>query len=111
MTVGCCIYFVHFPNINNLIRSELYAFISSSDVVQESVGVLTHERFGMVASDVVPHHAVLVDVVEEPEAGLLAAIDILLRVVRLGLLKVSGVGPGLVGPCGRGRVGGGDLFV
>ena len=111
MTVGCCIYFVHFPNINNLIRSELYAFISGSDIVQESVGVLTHERFGMVAGDVVPHHAVLVDVVEEPEAGLLAAIDILLRVVRLGLLEVSSVRPGLVGPCGRGRVGGGDLLV
>ena len=65
----------------------------------------------MVAGDVVPGHSVTVDVVEESQTGLLAAVDILLGIVGLGNLQVAGWGPGLVGPGGRGGVGGGDLLV
>ena len=91
--------------------SELYALISSNHIVQESIRVLAHERFGMVTGDVVPSHAVTVDVVEEPQTGLLAAVDILLRIVGLGDLEVASGGPGLVGPCRRGGVGWCDLLV
>ena len=65
----------------------------------------------MIAGDIVPGHPVTVDVVQEAQTGLLAAIDILLRVVWLGDLEVAGGGPGLVRPGGRGGVGGCDLLV
>ena len=65
----------------------------------------------MVAGDIVPGHPVTVDVVQQAETGLLAAVDVLLGIVRLGDLEVAGGGPGLVGPAGRGRVGGSDLLV
>ena len=91
--------------------SELYPLVSSSNVVQERIRVLTHEGFGMVAGDVVPGHPVTVDVVQQAQTGLLAAVDVLLSVVWLGNLEVAGGGPGLVGPGGRGGVGGGDLLV
>ena len=65
----------------------------------------------MVAGDVVPGHPVTVDVVQQAQTGLLAAVDVLLSVVWLGNLEVAGGGPGLVGPGGRGGVGGGDLLV
>lgn len=61
-----------------------------------------------------PLHSVVVNVVEQTETGLLqagqlrspngwtlysvlhlAAVDVLLGVVRLGLLEVAGIGPGL----------------
>ena len=69
----------------------------------------------MVAGDVVPLDAVVVDVVEEPHAGLHAAVDVELRVIGLGhvpaleLRLVSGEGPGLVAPARRGGVGRGHL--
>ena len=69
----------------------------------------------MVASNVVPLDSVAVDVVEQAHASLHAAVDVKLRVVRLRhvlaleLGLVAGEGPGLVGPAGRGGVGGGHL--
>ena len=58
---------------------------------------------------------IVIDVVEDSHAGLHALVDVELGVVGLwdvaalqvGL--VAGEGPGLVGPAGRGRVGGGHL--
>lgn len=43
----------------------------------------------MVASDVVPSDAVVVDVVEDAEAGLVGAVDVELGVVGLTLLLVA----------------------
>ena len=91
--------------------SELDPLVSGSNVVQERIRVLTHEGFGMVAGDVVPGYSVTVDVVEESQTGLLAAVDVLLRIVWLGDLEMAGGGPGLVGPGGRGGVGRRDLLV
>ena len=67
----------------------------------------------MVASNIVPSHTILVDVVEDPHAGLHGAIDIKFSIVRLSHLDtvvelgfVTGIRPGLVRPTGRGGVGG-----
>ena len=69
--------------------SELDPLVSGSNVVQERIRVLTHEGFGMVAGDVVPGYSITVDVVEEPQTGLLAAVDVLLSVVWLGNLEMT----------------------
>ena len=58
---------------------------------------------------------IVVDVVEDAHAGLDALVDVELGVVRLGHVAplkvrlVPGEGPRLVGPAGRGGVGGGHL--
>ena len=69
----------------------------------------------MVAGDVVPLDAIVVDVVQQAHARLHAAVDVELGVVRLRYVfslelgLVAGEGPGLVAPAGWGGVGGGHL--
>ena len=84
-------------------------------VSEELLRVLADEGLGVVAGNVVPLDAVLVDVVEDAHTGLHALVDVELGVVRLGdraaldLGLVAGGRPGLVGPARRGGVGGGHL--
>jgi hypothetical protein len=52
----------------------------------------------VVAGYVVPGDAVVVDVVEDREAGLLGAVDVELGVVGLAGLLVAGLGPGVEAP-------------
>ncbi len=54
------------------------------DELEELVWVLADEGFGVVAGDVVPLDAVVVDIVEDAHAGLHASVDVKLGVVRLG---------------------------
>lgn len=83
--------------------------------LEQLVRVLAEEGLGVVAGDVVPFDPVLVDVVEDAHAGLDAAVDVELGVVRLGhqlvaeLALVARGRPGLVAPAGGRRVGGGHL--
>lgn len=55
----------------------------------------------MVAGDVVPGDAVVVDVVQDAQAGLVGAVDVELGVVRLSGLLVARGRPGVVAPAGR----------
>lgn len=64
----------------------------------------------MVARDVVPSDAVVVDVVQHGHARFRRAVDVELGVVRLALLFVAGRGPGVVAPPGRHLGRGGDLL-
>ena len=85
------------------------------DIFQKLLRVLADEGLGVIAGDIVPLDAVIVDVVQNSHAGLHGAVDVELRVVWLGhvvgdeLGLVSGVGPGLVAPAWRGGVGGSHL--
>jgi len=47
------------------------------------LGVFADEGLGVVAGDVVPLDAVLIDIVEESHAGFHTAVDVKLSVVRL----------------------------
>jgi len=73
------------------------------DILEKLLRVLADEGLGVVAGDVMPLDSVIVDVVQNSHAGLHGAVDIELRVVRLGhvvgdeLSLVAGEGPGLVG--------------
>ena len=52
--------------------------------LQELVRILAYERLGVVAGNVVPLDAVVVDVVQHAHARLHAPVDVEFRVVRLG---------------------------
>lgn len=59
----------------------------------------------MVARDVVPSDAVVVDVVQDGHAGLVGAVDVILGVVRLSGLLVARLRPRVEGPAVRCLVG------
>ena len=97
------------------ISSQFQVWADSLDVLEQLVRVLADEGLGVVAGNVVPLHAVAVDVVEQTHASLHRAVDVKLSVVgladvpRLELGLVAGVGPRLVAPARWGRVCGGHL--
>ena len=97
-----------------LVRLQVGIFVvlvEGLHVLQELVGVLADEGLAVVAGDVVPLDPVQVDVVQDPHAGLGAAVDVELCVVGLGHVValdgglVAGRRPGLVGPARGGGVG------
>ena len=90
--------------------SEADAAVGAGDVVEELVAVLADEGLLVVAGDVVPGDAVVVDVVEDREAGLLGAVDVELGVVGLAGLLVTGLRPGVEAPSSGQLVRGGHLF-
>lgn len=66
--------------------------VARADKVQQLVGVLAHERLQMVAGNVVPLESVVVEVVQDGQAGLVVTLS-RLAVVRLLLAVSSGVAP------------------
>lgn len=85
------------------------ARVGGSDELEERGRVLADDVLGVVAANVVPDDAVLVDVVEDSQAGLGRLVDFELGVIRLGPLEVTRGAPGLAGPTGWLLVGGGEL--
>lgn len=73
---------------------------------QELIGVLAHPGLDVVAGNVVPFDAIVVEVVENGDAGLVGAGLGELAVVGLPLAGAAGVGP--VADPAEGAVGGGD---
>lgn len=90
-------------------RLELESRVGGGHVVEQLVAVLAHERFLVVATDIVPCDSVAVHVVQHAQARLGRAVDVELRVVRLRRLLVSALAPRVVRPTGRRLVGGGQL--
>lgn len=80
-------------------------------VLQELFTVLADEGLLVVAGDVVPLDAILVDVVEDAHARLGGLVDVELGVVGLRSSGVTLVAPGLVPPAGGSAVGVGHLGV
>jgi len=78
-------------------------------VLQEFVGVFANPGLDMMASNVMPLDAIVVEVVEDSNAGLVGAVLRELPVVGLGGGSTTGVGP-VSPPSGRG-VGGWDACV
>lgn len=64
----------------------------------------------MVARDVVPGDAVVVNVVQDGQAGLVGAVDVVFGIVRLSDLLVAGLRPRIEAPTVRRLVGGCHLL-
>lgn len=64
----------------------------------------------MVTRDVVPGDAVVVNIVQDGQAGLVGAVDVILGVVRLPDLLVAGLRPRIEAPAVRCLVGGCHLL-
>ena len=86
------------------------ATVGAGDVLEELLAVLTYEGFLVVAGNVVPGDAVVVDVVEDREAGLVRAVDVELGVIGLTGLLVAGLRPWVEVETLRGLVGRGHLL-
>jgi len=81
------------------------------DVLQQQVVVLTDEGLLVVASNIMPLDAILVDIIEDSQAGLTGLVDVILSVIGLGTAKVTSRGPGLGSPTWGSGVGGSHLGV
>ena len=80
---------------------EVVALVDGARVLQESLVVLTERGLLVVAGDVVPGDAVLVDAVQQTQARLGGTVNGELCVIRLRLLQVTSLRPGLLRPsCG-----------
>lgn len=64
----------------------------------------------MIASNVMPSNAIVVDVVENGQARFSCSVDVKLSVVGLRLLLVAGLGEGIVVPAWWHLVSGSDLL-
>lgn len=86
------------------------AAIGGRDVIKQLFGIFANDGLLVVAGDVVPRDAVVVDVVEDRQARLAGLVDVELRVVGLALFLVAGGGPRVVVPAVGGLVGWRHLF-
>lgn len=84
--------------------------VGAGYVVQKLVAVLADEGLLVVAGYVVPSDAVVVDVVEDREAGLGGAVDVEFGVIGLACLLVSGLRPGIEAPSSGNIVRRGELL-
>jgi len=90
-------------------------FLGGTCVLEELLAVFAEEGLGVVAGDIVPDDAVLVDVVQDAHAGLDGLVDVEFGVVGLGnvmafkLSLVTSVRPGLVSPARGVLVSGGHF--
>jgi len=75
------------------------------EVSKKLHGVLTDYGFSVIAGNIVPQGAILVDVVEDSQAGFGRVVDGELCVVGLRGFEVTGVAPRLFDPAWWGRVG------
>lgn len=86
---------------------ETNASIGARHVINELIAVFADEGFFMVARDVMPSDAVIVDVVEDTHAGFVSSVDVKFSVIWLPDFLVSRRAPrvvaesvgGLVGRC------------
>ena len=85
------------------------ARVGGSDEVEQRLGIFADDGLGVVAANVVPFNAVLVDVVEDAETGLSRLVDLEFGVVRLRSFEVTSGTPRLVAPSFRVGVGGGQF--
>jgi len=92
------------------IALEANTAVGAGHVVEQLLRVLADERFLMVARDVVPGDAVVVYVVEDGQAGLVGAVDVILGIVRLLDLLVAGLRPRIEAPAVGRLVGGCHLL-
>lgn len=83
--------------------------IGGSDVVEELIRVLADDGLLVVAGNVVPRDSVIVDVVQDGQAGLAGLVDVVLGVVRLRRLLVASLAPRVISPARWHLVGLGDL--
>lgn len=90
-------------------RSKSNAAVGVGDVVQELIRVFANEGFFVIAGDVVPGDAIVVNVVEDGQAGFGGLVDVEFSVVGLRDFLVSCLGPGVEAPLGRNFVGGRHL--
>lgn len=88
-----------------MIALETNTAVGAGHVVEQLLGVLADERFLMVTRDVVPGDAVVVNVVQDGQAGLVGTVDVILGIVRLSDLLVAGLRPRIVAPTVRRLVG------
>lgn len=79
-------------------KSQSESRVSATDVVQKLIRIFTDDRLLVVASDVVPGDAVVVNIVEDAEARFCSAIDVEFSVIGLTLFLVASLGPGIVAP-------------
>lgn len=79
---------------------QLDASVGGLDVVEEFLGVFADERLLVVTSNVVPRNSVVVNVVQNTQAGFVGAIDVEFGIVGLSLLLVTGLTPWIVSPAG-----------
>lgn len=84
--------------------------VCRSHIVQQLVGIFTNHGFFMIASDIVPCNAVVVDVIKDRKTGFVGSVDVEFGVVRLRLFLVSGLGPRVVAEPVRSPVCGRHLF-
>lgn len=96
--------------LRNKFRLQSDAAVRGRDVVEELLGVLADDGLFVVAGDVVPRDAVVVDVVEDGQARFARLVDVEFGVVGLTQLLVSGGGPRVVVPAVGCLVGGRHLF-
>ena len=82
-------------------EAEAIALADGASVLQQRFVVLAEDGLPVVAGDVVPCDAILVDAVEQSQAGLGGPVDCELGVVRLRLLQMARLRPGLLGPACR----------
>lgn len=81
----------------------LFLLLRPKNVVKKLIAVLANDGFLVPALHVVPLDAVLVEVVEDADAGFVATALPLLSVVGLGLLDAPGMGPEAVAALGGAR--------
>ena len=82
-------------------QAEVVPLTDGARVLQQRFVVLAEDGLPVVAGDVVPGDAVVVDAVQQAEAGLGGLVDGELGVVRLRLLEVAGLRPRLLRPACR----------
>lgn len=68
------------------------------DIIEELLGIFANERFLVVASNIMPSDAVVINVVKYRQTGLVGTIDIEFRVIRLPNFLVSSLGPRIEAP-------------
>lgn len=88
------------------IALEADAAVGAGHVVEKLLGVLADERLLVVTRDVVPSDAVIVHVVQDSQARLGSAVDVVLGIVRLPGLLVASLRPRVERPACRCLVGG-----
>ena len=82
-------------------QAEVVPLADCASVLQQRLVVLAEDGLPVVAGDVVPADAVVVDAVQQAEAGLRGLVDGELGVIRLRLLEVTGLRPRLLRPACR----------